>query len=106
MIITTSELKEKNVINVYNGQNLGSACELEIDTECGKVCAIITYPDNYSVFQFRREQIRIPWESIKKIGKDTVIIELQHDTCCSNNNINSNCKRPKDGGKKRWWNVL
>ncbi len=101
MRLTTCELREKFVINVCNGQNLGRACELEIDTDCGRVTAIIAYPESISFFNFRKNSIRIPWDKINSIGKDTVIVELPVNLCSDSGRDDNNCSCKTEKGKKR-----
>lgn len=93
MICTTVELRLKDVINVCSGRNLGKVTELEIDTDCGTVCALIVCPDNFSSLFSSKNHVRVPWEKIKCIGMDTVLVELPvslEDGKCG------------DSGKK-WW---
>ena len=84
MCITTCELREKTVINVCDGQKLGCVAELEIDTDCGGITAIFVYGDSFISLLFGKNKIRIPWDKIKCIGKDTVLVEtydIAFDKC-------------------------
>lgn len=93
MICTTCELRQKDVVNVCDGQKLGCVSELEVDTDCGKVTAIIVYGDNLVSILFGRNKIRVPWERIKCIGRDTVLVELHEAERDSYEASRGKCKR-------------
>lgn len=103
MACTTCDLREKDVINVCNGQKLGYVAELEIDTDCGKVTALIVGGESISSILFSKNRIRVPWDKIQRIGKDTILVDmplLSHekcDDCESEPGRKDACKRPK------WW---
>jgi len=89
MCITTCELREKDVVNICDGQKLGCVSELEIDTDCGSVTALIVCGDSISSILFSKNRIRVPWCAIKCIGRDTVLVEL-HET---ERDTKGKCKR-------------
>ncbi len=87
-----TELHSKEVINQKNGCRLGFVSDVEVDTCCGRVVAIIIYgkPKCFGLMG-HCDDIRIPWEDIKIIGDDTILV-------CYNSNCGcipkgSNCKR-------------
>ena len=104
---TTCDLREKDVINVCNGQKLGCVFELEIDTDCGKVTALIVGGESLSCLLFGRNRIRVPWDKIQRIGKDTILVDMpllsqnKCDECESDMKCKDNDKC--DGGKKQKW---
>lgn len=106
---TTLDLREKSVINVCNGQKLGCVAELEIDTECGKVTAIIVSPESFISMVFCKNQIRVPWDKIQRIGRDAILVEMSMlqtkkcDNCESDmkgNRVENECDRNCKG---KWW---
>ena len=76
MSISTEELKEKEVINILSGEKLGYADDFEIDTETGKVIALVILGRNR--FFGREDNIVIPFSEIKLIGHDTILVERKH----------------------------
>ncbi len=79
MSISTEELKEKEVINILSGEKLGYADDFEIDTETGKVMALVILGRNRFFGLFGREDnIVIPFSEIKLIGHDTILVERKH----------------------------
>jgi YlmC/YmxH family sporulation protein len=76
-MIKTSDLRQREVINIMDGKRLGFVTDLDIDLENGKIKSIIV-PGQNNVFSFfsRSGDHIIPWEQIKKIGSDVILVEL------------------------------
>lgn len=75
-----SDLGIKEVVNLNNGERLGilSDSDLLIDEESGKILSLIV-PDRrliFKLFASDKNPMEIPWESIKKIGHDMIIVEM------------------------------
>lgn len=70
-----TELRCKEVIDKSNGCRLGLISDVEVDSCCGRVTALIIYgrPKYWGIFG-KRERIRICWEDIEVIGNDTVLV--------------------------------
>lgn len=79
MTIMLSELGGKEIINLNNGQRLGIIADSDIvvDKKTGKIITLLM-PERK--FQFRMfgegTAIEIPWNTIRKIGNDMIIVEL------------------------------
>lgn len=72
-----SSLKEKEVINICDGKRLGFVCDLEIDTQSGKICTLIIPEDGGKFNFFCKEQAYfVPWRCIKRIGDDIILVEV------------------------------
>ncbi|OOB80498.1 MAG: hypothetical protein BEN19_04620 [Epulopiscium sp. Nuni2H_MBin003] len=71
------DMKHKEIINILDGARLGYICDAEIDWCEGKVMALIVPGPGKVMGLFGRElEYVIPWENIKKIGEDTILVEL------------------------------
>jgi sporulation protein, YlmC/YmxH family len=69
--------RKKEVINICDGMRLGFVCDLEIDIRHGKICKIIVPEGNrYIGFFCREREFRIPWECIRKIGDDIILVDV------------------------------
>lgn len=72
-----SEIRNKQVINVFDGSRLGHFGDMDItfNPKSGK---IIAFELNRSLgFGIKdTESIIIPWTSIAKFGKDMILVEL------------------------------
>ena len=76
MTVKFSDLRAKEVINIGDGERLGFVADVTIDTVSGKISSI-SVPGAYRLLGLigREEDKVIPWESIKKIGDDLIIVE-------------------------------
>ncbi|RKD27732.1 sporulation protein, YlmC/YmxH family [Caminicella sporogenes DSM 14501] len=78
-----SELAGKEVVNLSDGCRLGmlSDSDLLIDEKTGKIKALLV-PDIKSHFSFFNDKdfIEIPWDCVKKIGSDMIIIEIENSS--------------------------
>lgn len=99
---TTGDLREKDVVNICNGQRLGCVCELELDIDCGSITAIIVSGSSFTASVLGRGRVHVPWECIKRIGRDTILVELsepfpERDGCtpCRDGNPLRKFCRPK-----------
>ena len=78
MLCRIDELKNKQVVCVKNGCVLGLVSDIELDTQSGNLTAIIIF-GNYKLFGLlgRSEDIVIPWEDIKVIGSETILVNTE-----------------------------
>ncbi len=73
----SSELKQKEVINISDGRRLGFVNDVEINLENGKVDAIIIPAGNrFLGFMGKDNEYVIPWERVKKIGEDIILVDM------------------------------
>ncbi|MBE7053627.1 MAG: YlmC/YmxH family sporulation protein [Ruminococcaceae bacterium] len=71
-----SQFGKREIINLTDGERMGYVCDLEIDEETGKINALIVpAKEKVSVFS-KGSKITIPWQSIKKIGDDIILVNL------------------------------
>ena len=71
------DFKHKEVINVVDGKRLGFVQDVCADLENGMITSIIVPGSTkiLSVFA-NNNDIVIPWESIKCIGEDVILVEI------------------------------
>lgn len=75
-MVKTSELKQKEVININDGKRLGLVYDIEINMETGNIEAIVIPGSGKLLGLFSKENdIIIPWENIKKIGADVILVD-------------------------------
>ena len=76
-MVKISDLRTREIINVVDGTRLGVIKDINIDLEKGKITSLIIPGDNkFFGFFARNDDIIIPWEKIKKIGLDVILVEL------------------------------
>ena len=94
MACTTNDLGSKIVISVCDGRKLGHICNYEIDLCEGRILAVFVPGESGRFGLGRSGEIRIPWDKIKKIGEDAILVDVP-------------AHMPECGGppppKKRWF---
>lgn len=76
MLTKTSELREREVVNILDGRRLGLASDLEIEMETGRIKAIVIPGPGKFLWLFgKSEDFVIPWERIRKVGVDVILVE-------------------------------
>lgn len=77
MEISFCELRIKEVVNVCDGKRLGNIVDLVFDTSCARVTGIIVPGERSFLNLFKsNNDIFIPYNRIRKIGKDVILVEL------------------------------
>ena len=81
-MVKFTELLCKEVICVCDGQRLGFVSDVRIELPEGQVCAIIVPgPCRYLGLCGRRDDFVIPWNCIRRIGPDTILVDTQPEGC-------------------------
>lgn len=77
-MLRLSDIREKEVINVYNGERLGYIYDFEMDIEKGILTSIIMPGSGKVMGLFSKpNDIEIEWKRIIKIGLDTILVNLK-----------------------------
>ena len=71
------DFKHKEVININNGKRLGYVQDVCADLETGMITSIIV-PGSSKIMSFfnQNNDIVIPWQNIKCIGDDLILVEI------------------------------
>lgn len=77
MLYTLRELECRDVINLCDGRFLGHITDLEFDKDCGKLTAVFLSAGGF--WTMGKDEIRIPWEDIRCVGEDAVLVEYRRD---------------------------
>jgi len=76
-VVRISELEDRDVVNITDGRRLGNVVDVEIDLESGRIVAVvIPGPQRLLGLLGRDNDLVIPWERIKKIGADVILVEV------------------------------
>ncbi len=78
MEYTFLELKQKEVINLLNGKRLGRVCDIIVTSPENKFIGIVV-PSSQGFKFFSRTERVIEMKYIKKIGEDTILVEVDED---------------------------
>ena len=76
MMGRTLTFKQKEVINLSDGRRLGYVQDVEANFETGEITAIVV-PGSSKLFAMGgKNDIVIPWNHIRKIGDDIILVEI------------------------------
>ena len=71
------DFKHKEVINIKDGRRLGFVQDVCADLESGTITSIIVPGSNKMLSMFsNNNDIVIPWQQIKCIGDDVILVEI------------------------------
>ncbi len=73
----SSDLKQKEVINISDGRRIGFVLDVEINLEDGRIEALIV-PGGGRLFGLlgKDNEFVIPWDRVRKIGEDIILVEM------------------------------
>lgn len=70
------ELRLKEVININDGARLGFVSDLELRLPEGQILgAVVQTPGRFFGLFGRGEEYYIPWDAIRQLGDDIILIE-------------------------------
>jgi len=74
-----NDLVGKEIVNIYDGMRMGTVGESDmlVDQESGDIISIIL-PNRGNAFNFwaDRQKLVIPWEAVKKVGREVIVVDL------------------------------
>lgn len=76
-MVSTQDIRNKEIINISDGKSLGFVSDIELNLEKGRIEAIIVPAQRgfFNLFSKENEYI-IKWKDIRKIGEDVILVEL------------------------------
>ena len=77
-MISTQDLRNKEVINIYDGKSLGYVYDIEVNLEKGLIEGIIVPAQRrfFSFFGRGEDDYVIKWKDIKRIGDDVILVDV------------------------------
>ena len=82
MTIRFSQLQCKEVICVTDGRRLGYVTDIRLEVPEGNVTGIIVPgPCRFLGLFGRHDDYVIPWNCIRRIGPDIVLVDVKPDDC-------------------------
>ncbi len=79
-MLKLSEIREKEIININNGERMGYVDDFELNLEKGYIEAIVISGTGKVLKIFgKNSEIIIDWNSIVKIGTDTILINYRNE---------------------------
>ena len=75
-----AELRCREVINICDGMRLGYVCDVVVNIDLGQIVAIVVPgPCKFFGIFGREDDYVIPWDCIRRIGDDIVLVEISGD---------------------------
>ncbi|MDR7857199.1 YlmC/YmxH family sporulation protein [Tissierella sp.] len=75
-MLKISDIREKELININNGERMGYVYDFELNIEKGQIEAIVLLGTGKVLGIFGKSlDTVIPWNKIVKIGRDTILID-------------------------------
>lgn len=72
-----SELQNKDIINVNDGEKIGRIIDINIDTN-GSLKSLIIEKYKFLISMFsNKAEIEIKWNEIEKIGTDVILVKIK-----------------------------
>ncbi len=71
------DFRHKEVINILDGRRLGFVQDVNASLETGVITSIVVPGNNKFFNVFSSNDIVIPWQNIKCIGDDVILVELK-----------------------------
>ena len=79
------ELKQKEVINIHTCRSLGCPLDVEFCCETARLKALIMPEPGKILLVFFQEKmnISIPWDCIRQIGEDIILVDFRNEKLLS-----------------------
>lgn len=76
-MLKLGDIREKEIININNGERMGYIYDFELDVDRGTIVAIVMAGGGKVLGLFGKNQdLVIPWHNIVKIGTDTILVDF------------------------------
>lgn len=77
-MVKSSDFRQKEVININDGRRLGVVVDMEFNLQEGRITAIVV-PGSSRWMGFLKgdQDLIIPWENIRKIGDDVILVDVE-----------------------------
>ena len=80
MELTFTQLKQKDVISLTDGKNLGKVCDITVSFPENDVLGITV--TGSKGFRLSKQEIFIPIRQVVKIGEDSVLVKMEQRPNC------------------------
>ena len=78
-MISTDNLKNKEVINISDGRSLGFVYDIEVDLDKGVIDGIVIPGARgfMGLFSKKEGDMVIKWDKVKTVGDDVILVDLE-----------------------------
>ncbi|MFT5875908.1 MAG: YlmC/YmxH family sporulation protein [Clostridium sp.] len=74
LMYALNNLRQMEIIDINSGSKMGYIKDLRVDCEENRIISILMPTQKSSWFN-KNNSIEIPWEKVKKIGVDVILID-------------------------------
>ena len=77
-MLNTEEIRNKEVINIYDGKSMGFVCDIEINLKDGRIDGIVLPGDKSFMKIFGRDtnDYIVKWKYVKTVGEDVILVDV------------------------------
>lgn len=77
-MLNTEDIRNKEVINIYDGKSLGFVYDIEINLKEGKIEGIVLPGERgfFNIFGRESEDFVIKWKNVKTVGEDVILVNV------------------------------
>lgn len=78
-MISTDKLKNKEVINIFDGKSLGFVYDIEVDLDKGVIDGIVIPGSRGFMGFFNKGEgdMVIKWDKVRTVGDDVILVDLE-----------------------------
>jgi len=74
LMFAINNLRQMEIIDINSGSKMGYIMDLKVDCEDYRIVSILLPTQKSSWFN-KNNSVEIPWEKIKKIGVDVILVD-------------------------------
>ena len=88
-MIKINSLYDREIISIFDGSKIGEINDIEMDEKSGVITSLVI-SGRLRLFGLlgRKEPILIPWESVRVIGEETILVDTKIDLNSNKKNDN------------------
>ena len=99
-LITLSQLRDKDVINLCNASRMGYINEIEFDSCTGQICSLVLCRTGGILSLVKDGSLVLPWSRIECIGDDVVLVKIPDDEMSRLETERGSRRKPRGCGCK------
>ncbi|APC40653.1 YlmC/YmxH family sporulation protein [Clostridium estertheticum] len=74
LMFAINNLRQMEIIDINSGSKMGYIKDLKVDCDDYKIISILMPTQKSSWFN-KNDSIEIPWEKVKKVGVDVILVD-------------------------------
>lgn len=77
-MVSTQDIKNKEIINIFDGKSLGFVYDIEVNLDKGTIEGIIVPEERgfFNIFGKGNGDRIIKWKDIRRIGDDVILVDV------------------------------